>query len=76
MKHIWIWCSFNTVLIILSLMFQSINADLIRIQNERIDQIEDQVSVIQYYLDHKKDSVIVNVVNEMEIPKVINVKLK
>ena len=73
MKYTWIWCLCNFILIIYLMLLIHINID---VQNRAIKEVQDMRIELDAYKNCKLDTVIVNVNNQFDIPKNINVTYK
>lgn len=73
MKYTWIWCLCNFILIIFLMLLIHINID---IQNKAIKEVQDMRIELDAYKNCKLDTVIININNQFDIPKNINVTYK
>ena len=73
MKYTWIWCLCNFILIICLIFLIDIN---IGFQNKAIKEVQDMRIELDAYKNCKLDTIVVNVNNQFDIPKNINVTYK
>ena len=70
MKYTWIWCLCNFILILLLILMIHINID---VQNRAIEEVQNMRIELDAY---KKDTIVVNINNQFDIPKNVNVTYK
>lgn len=73
MKYTWIWCLCNFILIICLMLLIHINIDF---QNKAIKEVQDMRIELDAYKNCKSDTIVVNVNNQFDIPKNINIAYK